>query len=125
MFMLKKVSIKLGKLIGSVLSSEKPPEKEENDLGWWIRRSYSEEYQKAYDTILKSLPITPKSVVGEFCCGPGEMLIKIHKKGARKIIGFDKNIEMLRYAEDNIKKHGVSFGEAQSVFDEAGISCMS
>ncbi|MBS3102533.1 class I SAM-dependent methyltransferase [Candidatus Woesearchaeota archaeon] len=79
----------------------------QNDAQWWIGRSRSAEYQAAYDNILKGLPLTKKSVVGEFCCGPGEMLLRIHRAGVKKVIGIDGSVEMLRYAQHNLRENGI------------------
>ncbi len=48
---------------------------------WWLERSRSPEYQKAYDKIAEHLPRIEGGVFIEVACGSGEVLKRVHSKG--------------------------------------------
>ncbi len=73
----------------------------------WNVRSSSREYQKAYDEIVRNLPIDPKLVYVEAACGKGEILKRIQRKVKyRSLLGTDNSLEMLQTAQENLRTHG-------------------
>lgn len=73
-------------------------------VDWWLGRMQSPEYQRAYDTISKTVSARDSDIFVEIGCGPGEMLRRI-RKGS--VIGTDITLRMLQIAQRNLKSHGI------------------
>lgn len=72
---------------------------------WWIGRSQSKEYQKAYDEIVNRIKFSPEDVLLDVACGTGEIIRRIPLDG--KILGTDNNLTMLKKAAENLKKNKI------------------
>ncbi|MBN2454608.1 methyltransferase domain-containing protein [Candidatus Woesearchaeota archaeon] len=74
---------------------------------WWAGRSSSEEYQKAYDEIIKFIP--PCNSLLDVGCGTGELLKRVWlSKKAKNLFGVDISKELLSAATSNLKGIPVS-----------------
>lgn len=73
------------------------------DVDWWLKRSQSREYQRAYDTIAESLRPKSSDVVVEIGCGNGELLRRLR---SGRLVGTDITQRMLRLARMNLRAHG-------------------
>ncbi|MBS3132476.1 class I SAM-dependent methyltransferase [Candidatus Woesearchaeota archaeon] len=100
-------SLNPNKLVNTLRAIEASQTDRDDDGEWWAGRSVSEEYQTAYNNITNRLSLTKESIVGEFCCGTGEILIRIHGKGIKKAIGIDRSTAMLERAMRNLEKRGI------------------
>lgn len=75
---------------------------------WWIARSRSPEYQKAYDRIASRIPASADIVLFDAACGPGEMLKRAYKAFPdRFIVGSDASHLMLSSACENLQSASV------------------
>ena len=69
----------------------------------WISRSNAPEYQKAYQTIVRTTPDVSQGTVLEFGIGPGNLLVEIKKqRNPRLLIGIDASGIMLDAARERL-----------------------
>ncbi|MEK6891450.1 MAG: class I SAM-dependent methyltransferase [Nanoarchaeota archaeon] len=74
-------------------------------INWWISRSNSIEYQRAYDHISKRIQTTNNGVLIDAGSGPGEIIKRVARnKGYKLVIGIDSSIKMLEYARENLAR---------------------
>lgn len=76
----------------------------------WERRTFSPEYQRAYDQIVAEIARkgVRGSVLVEFACGLGEMLKRVHQaRTYRTLIGTDSSLDMLAKARANLQTSGI------------------
>ncbi len=73
---------------------------------WWLNRSLSSEYQKAYDNIISKINIPDNSIVCDYACGNGEILRRLRKKFPKiKIVGIDGCKFMLNLAKEVLEQN--------------------
>ncbi len=74
-------------------------------VSWWLRRSRTEDYQKAYDRVAEKVDVDSDKILVDVQCGEGEMLRRI---ATGKLIGTDFSMKMLERARENLSLHGIS-----------------
>ena len=78
-------------------------------VGWWVGRSSSQEYQKAYSEIARYIPKGQRGVFVDVACGMGEVLRRVYRRGKFDlIVGTDDSENMLQRARKNLSSYGVS-----------------
>ncbi len=87
-------------------------------ISWWLRRSLSPEYQRAYSTItayLQTLHLKENTHLCEAACGNGEMLSRISKQIPQiSVCGFDACEHMLHIASERLAREGIKIKKSSS-----------
>jgi SAM-dependent methyltransferase len=89
---------------------------------WWIRRSQSDEYQEAYDRIIRfaNRDLRKAKTAVDVGCGPGELLRRLYTK-VKSLVGTDMDLDMLKYARRNLTRRGIKVTMIPEVRERVGI----
>lgn len=82
-------------------------------VSWWVPRSLSPDYQKAYDKASEAIPFKKDQVVLEIAPGIGEMARRVQVK-VRKLFALDVSPEMLTLCQKNLQRRGVLVEQAEN-----------
>ena len=77
-------------------------------IKWWLERSRSIEYQRAYDAIVRNILKVEGGIYVDVACGSGECIKRLAQGGNhRLIVGTDASSEMLEAAQANLASAGI------------------